>query len=281
MTSARTRWVDLSLGRTRRRRALSVATLLVGGIASADAFLIEPYWLETTRHTTRGPVRKPLKVAHVTDLHTRGYGLLEQRLVSQLDAEQPDLIAVTGDTVDDGNLEAARPLFAKLHAPLGVWVVRGNWENWRRPTVREGREAQGEAAFYASVGAHFLDNEGALARDDVWVGGVDDPMSGHALPKRAATGAPNGVFGLGLVHSPEGFDESAPFALTLAGHTHGGQVRLPIIGALWLPPGSGPFIAGWYSAGKARMYVSRGIGTSILPVRFWCRPELAIITVTE
>ncbi len=70
--------------------------------------------------------------------------------------------------------------------------------------------------------------------------------------------------------------------LAFAGHTHGGQVRLPLIGALWTPPGSGRYVAGWYSmseAPRARMYVSRGVGTSVLPVRFLCRPEVALITL--
>ena len=69
--------------------------------------------------------------------------------------------------------------------------------------------------------------------------------------------------------------------LVLAGHTHGGQVRLPLIPTLWLPRGSGHFLAGWYAERGSRMYVSRGIGTSVLPIRFRCPPELSIITVNS
>ncbi len=85
---------------------------------------------------------------------------------------RPDLIVVTGDVVDGGDLEPARELFMRLRAPLGVFVVRGNWENWKPPP--------NEAAFYASVGAALLVNEGRLVRPDVWIAGVDDPMSGQA-----------------------------------------------------------------------------------------------------
>ena len=69
--------------------------------------------------------------------------------------------------------------------------------------------------------------------------------------------------------------------LALAGHTHGGQVRLPWLPPLWLPRGSGRFVEGWYEREGSQMYVCRGIGMSILPIRFFCRPELAVITVGE
>jgi predicted MPP superfamily phosphohydrolase len=81
-------------------------------------------------------------------------------------------------------------------------------------------------------------------------------------------------------HAPAFFDTVAGrVPLVLAGHTHGGQVRLPLIPAFWLPRGSGRFLEGWYAERGSRMYVSRGIGTSFLPIRFRSSPELAIITV--
>ncbi len=66
------------------------------------------------------------------------------------------------------------------------------------------------------------------------------------------------------------------YDLAFAGHTHGGQVRLPLVGPLWLPPGSGRFVEGWYEEAGTKMYVSRGVGTSVLPVRLLCAPEIAI-----
>jgi hypothetical protein len=86
------------------------------------------------------------------------------------------------------------------------------------------------------------------------------------------------VVRLALFHSPDLFDAVAPKVdLALAGHTHGGQVSLPLLGPPWLPPGSGAYVDGWYQRGAARMHVSRGVGTSILPVRFLCRPEVAVV----
>ncbi len=85
-----------------------------------------------------------------------------------------------------------------------------------------------------------------------------------------------------LFHSPSAFDSAARDGdLAFAGHTHGGQVRLPFVGALWTPPGSGRFLEGWYEQGGARMLVSRGVGTSMVPVRFLCSPEVARVVIAR
>ena len=165
-------------------------------------------------------------------------------------------------------------VFQQLHAPLGVWVVRGNYENWR--------QMQHEHSFYANAGVHLLLNSGTLLRNDVWLAGVDDPYTGKPSLEGALTGAPPGVYEILLFHSPAYFDRVAGHVdLCLAGHTHGGQVRPPFMPPLWLPKGCWPYVAGWYEAKgtKSKMYVNRGIGTSLLPIRFNSRPEVTILTV--
>jgi predicted MPP superfamily phosphohydrolase len=263
--------------RSRMRRSALLVVVVLGCAAAVDGFLVEPNWIEVTRYQARSLsssfVGAPLKIAHLSDLHTNGVGFRERHLLALLEAEQPDLIVVTGDTVTrGGDPEATRGLLARLHAPLGVWVVRGNWENWRR--------YRNERAFYASVGVNFLLNEARPVREGVWLVGLDDPASGSPNLKAALRGVPADVFTIAVFHAPAYFHQVAGRCpLALAGHTHGGQVRIPFLPPLWLPPGSGRFLEGWYEEDRSRMYVSRGIGTSILPVRFLCRPELAIITV--
>ncbi len=90
--------------------------------------------------------------------------------------------------------------------------------------------------------------------------------------KRAATGPPRGDDRLERIE--------APGPLVLSGHTHGGQVRLPFLGAPWCPPGSGRFEAGWYDVRGGRLYVSRGVGTAVVPVRLLCRPEVTIFSLS-
>ena len=112
--------------------------------------------------------------------------------------------------------------------------------------------------------------------------GLDDAATGSPDLEIALRGVPPDAFVIALFHSPVYFDQlAARCPLALAGHTHGGQVRIPLVPAFWLPRGSGRYLAGWYRRDAAEMYVSRGIGTSVLPMRFLCRPELAFITVTR
>jgi predicted MPP superfamily phosphohydrolase len=252
---------------------LGLAALLAPAVVVLYAFFVEPYSIELTRHGLAADVSSPLKIAHLSDLHSRGFGSRERQVVALLDQAVPDLIVITGDIGDSGSLEPTRELFLKLRAPLGVWVVRGNAE---RP-----RPDGGDLAFFRSVNAHLLDNQGVPVRDDVWLLGLDDPLTGHPDLDVALKGAPAASFKVALFHSPDHFAEVAGlFNLGLAGHTHGGQVRLPGLSSLWLAQPNSPYIAGWYTKNRSQLYVSRGIGTTLVPARFMSRPEIALIEIS-
>jgi predicted MPP superfamily phosphohydrolase len=252
---------------TWKKRARTIVTAITV-VCAIDAFVVEPHWLEVTHHVRHARVSKALRIAHVSDLHTGGFGVREEALLAALARERPDVIVLTGDVVDDGNLENARPLLTQLHPPLGIFAVEGNWEHWRPVTDA--------AAFYASAGARLLSNDAVKLRDDVTLVGLDDALAGLPDSNGALARAPKGIVTLAAFHSPVAYDDLAQRVdLALAGHTHAGQVRLPFFGAIWRPPGSGRYDHGWYD----ELYVSRGVGTSLLRVRFLCRPELAIIDV--
>ena len=274
-------------GSSHRRFRLAFVALAAAALALLlYAWGIEPYWIEVTRHRVAAAVGPPVTVAHLTDLHLYGLGRRERKLLALLDREKPDLIVITGDSVIDGELFGPRPewpdqeayaragpFFERLRAPLGVWAVRGNWENVRR------LEDGDEAAFYAGRGVRLLVDEAAEVRPGLWVAGFDDIQAGPDADA-ALRRVPAGAFVLGLFHSPAWFDTVAGrLPLAVSGHTHGGQARPPLVPVFWLPAGSGRYLAGWYEARGSRMYVSRGVGTSTLPVRFRCRPELALITL--
>src|SRR5437867_3294779 len=265
----------------------SLLILLVGlfvfaTVITVDAFWIEPDWIEVTHHQVFAPLAAPLKIAHLTDIHTRGLGRRERRMLALLESEQPDLIAITGDTVSDGGFddifskiprhlkrvrpkippgkrfprendakyEMCREVLKRLHAPLGVWLVRGNWEHWS--------SVSNERGFYESVGGNFLLNAGRPVRDDTWILGFDDAVVGSPSLEAALVGVPAGAFKIALFHSPAYFERvAARCNLALAGHTHGGQVRVPFLRPFWLPPGCGRFLEGWYEQEGSRMYVSR------------------------
>ncbi|HEV2489475.1 MAG TPA: metallophosphoesterase [Candidatus Acidoferrales bacterium] len=260
-----------------RRHAVAILIAATIVALAADAVWIEPYRIQVTHYTIHaGPqgVESTLKIAHLSDLHTRGLGRRERKMLAILAAEKPDVILITGDTLADpfGDYAACLQVYKQLHAPLGVWFVHGNWENLE--PVRH------EKQYYRDAGINLLVNQSHELRPGVWLIGLDDSSFGRPDFDAASKGIPPGAFKIAMFHAPAYFDYIAGRVnLCLAGHTHGGQVRLPFIRPFWLPTGSGRFLEGWYEEKSTRMYVSRGLGTSNIPVRFFCRPEIDFITI--
>jgi len=140
------------LPETRKGRLLALAVL--ASMCAVDGFFLEPNRIEVTHHSFSAPVAAPLKVVHLTDLHTKWLGFLERRLLQLLRQEKPDQIVITGDTIaSPGTYQVESVVLRQLHASPGVWLARGNWEN--RYTLC------GENEFYRAKGVHFLANRSA------------------------------------------------------------------------------------------------------------------------
>lgn len=262
-------------GRTRSRIGWSLLAAAICFLA-IDAFWIELNFIQVTHWTVPASLHPPLTIAELTDLHVVHFGRREREVIRILRERRPDLVVITGDSVGVGEHfrreHEVLSAIAATRPPLGVWLVRGNWENAH--PLRHERE------FYASAGVNFLLNQGTLVRPGVWLAGLDDPATGRADLGRALRGAPPGAYLILLYHSPAFFDDSAGrYDLALTGHTHGGQVYFPFLRPFWLPRGSGRFLEGWYQERGSRMYVSRGIGWSFLPIRLNCLPEIPIFTI--
>lgn len=264
----------MNITKSSRRWRLLLFSLIAAVVAFyIYAFWIESNWIEVTHHRIKAPLAAPLKIAHLSDLHTYGIGRRERKMFRLLEAERPDIILITGDTVPHaGVYDKCEEVIKHLRAPLGVWIVRGNHEVWAK--------RQNEHEFFEAAGARLLVNEHAQIRDGLWLAGFDDIYDGSPDIEKTIKDVPPHVYKIAFFHSPALFDHAAGKAdLMFAGHTHGGQVRLPFIGPLWLPPFSGNYVQGWFEANGSKMYVSRGVGTSIVDARFLCRPEIAIITL--
>lgn len=238
------------------------------------SFFFEPNNLESTFHEVSiGKSRKSLLLAHVTDLHTDGLGALEQKLIDSLRNQKPDFIIITGDiATPGGTVKGYQDVLSQLKAPLGVYFVQGNWEYWE--PVKE------LAQIFKNSGIVDLTNKHHQLTDNLWLVGLDDELAGS--PKvNSYEGVPAEAKVISLFHSPALFKSiKSKSNLAFAGHSHGGQIRIPFIGPLWTPEGTGRYQSGWFEEGQAKMYVSRGIGTSIIPIRFNCRPEVAFIKVS-
>jgi uncharacterized protein len=257
-----------------RRHVVLLAIAIAVIAVATDAFVIEPVNIQVNHYVIHANVKTPLKIADLTDLHTRGVDWPERRVLAILAREKPDVILITGDTLADpfGNYEECMEVYKRLHAPLGVWFVRGNWENYE--------PLKHERQFYREAGINLLVNQNHELRPDVWLVGLDDPFSGVPIMPQAFQGVPANVYTIAMFHAPFFFQFIAGKAdLVLAGHTHGGQIRIPFVKPFWLPGGSLPYLEGWYEEKNSRMYVNRGVGMSDIPARFLCRPEVAFITL--
>lgn len=258
------------------------------GVAAADGLCITPFRLQVTRHRLgagrpapagaddgeRGQVR----VAQVSDLHLVGIGAREEAVLGALASLAPDLIVVTGDSLDTA--PAIGPLDEFLAAcprAAARFAILGNWE------YKAGVTGDGLARLYERHGFDLLVNRSAtvaVAGRDVRVTGLDDLCHGRPDAEAALRGKEPGAAHLLLAHCPatrDGLRLPAGHAVDaiLAGHTHGGQIA-PGGMCLVTPPGSGRYVAGWYDDAALPMFVSRGIGTSLVPVRIGARPELAV-----
>ena len=227
-------------------------------------------------------------IAQVSDLHNAEFGDGNQRLLDMLREAEPDMIAITGDLINSRKTDISVALaFAEEAVRIApCYYVSGNHE----ARVSEYRELK---AGLAAAGVTVLDNAQVkieVSGESITVIGVNDPsFSADYLPGDAAVidqklselAAEDPGFTILLSHRPELFDTYVDhdIDLVLSGHAHGGQFRLPLIGGL-VAPNQGLFPkydAGLYSEGNTNMIVSRGIGNSIIPVRFNNRPEVVLI----
>jgi predicted MPP superfamily phosphohydrolase len=277
-------------GRYVSRRGFLLAaggTVVAASGLAADAFAWEPYHVGVTRHTV--PVRglpsalEGLRIAHLTDIHFYdGMHPAAERAMAAVAGLRPDLTVVTGDLVERANqLGTVRTFLEGCRGRLGTYVTLGNWEYHARVQSHEMARAA------ARAGAELLVNQSVVVKEggaELAVVGLDDPRAGHPDPARALEGLPSGIPTLWAFHAPGLADEvrdrgyPAP-CLALAGHTHGGQIRLPLLPAV-TPPASGRFVAGWYHDTFAPLYVSRGIGTSGIRARLGAEPEVAVFELT-
>lgn len=215
---------------------------------------------------------KSIKLAQISDLHSDSIGKLENELFKILAQEKPDIIAITGDfATPNGKVKGYKQILEKLKAPMGVYFVPGNWEYWQ--PIEDLEQSLKDSNIIN------LSNRIKKLAADFYLIGFDDSVEGRPnielllnLPKEATK--------IALFHSPQFFDSiTGKIQLALAGHSHGGQIRLPIWGELATPEGTGKYVQGLYSIQNSHLYVSRGIGTSVIPVRMFCSPELAIFDI--
>ena len=267
-----------------------LAAVVVGLALVLDATWIEPLRLVVNRQDLDLPhwpaQLTGLRVAFLSDLHVGSphWGVERLRtLVTRVNEEKPDLILLGGDyLINDiafGSRVSAAEIASELrqlHAPLGVLAVLGNHDWWNN--------GQKVRAVFEAHGLTVLDDESRTidARGSRFcVLGLRDEYFRTRTPAEELSLAPPNCPLLVVVHEPDIFPElDERVSLTLAGHTHGGQVALPLLGRLIVPSRFGQRYAAGHVVELGRhLFVTTGLGTSILPVRFGVPPEFAVLTL--
>ena len=229
------------------------------------------------------------RIAQISDIHLDEYSepAFVARVIAHVNALQPDLVLLTGDFITYGALGRSFAMDAMEHC-AGLlhsidcpqrFAVMGNHDSvLGAPTIRP---------ILAAVGIPLLVNEHVpieRAGSRLWLCGIHDPVSNVPDLHAAIPDGPDGPVLL-MSHGPDFADTVVAHPrgrlvdLMLSGHSHGGQVRMPILGAVFTPFGAKKYIEGLYRFDRMQLYVNRGIGTIGIPVRLNCPPEITLFTL--
>ncbi|MEK6336425.1 MAG: metallophosphoesterase [Acidobacteriota bacterium] len=265
-----------------------LALIIAGGVWG---FLIEPNRLIVRQETIAiGNWPKELsglRIAVISDLHAGSPFINEaklQRLVLETNQTKPDLIVLLGDFMIKDRFykqpiapERTAEILKGLSAPLGVFAVMGNHDWWSQADVRKSFELNGIRILENDVG------EIRWRGSSFWLAGLADLWTQPQHVDETIAKTPPGSPVIAMTHNPDIFPnlpQSVP--LLLAGHTHGGQVNLPLLGRLIVPSRFGQrYAAGAVFENGHHLFVTTGVGTSILPIRFRVPPEIVILTISS
>jgi predicted MPP superfamily phosphohydrolase len=251
-----------------------------------NAFWLEPSSLRLVQVEVPAPspILRGLRIAVIADLHGGSPYIGKDKIdavVAMTNAAHPDLVLMAGDYVSGVphiwggphiSIEIIAAHLKALKAPMGVYAVLGNHDNWTDPDR--------VAAALRGNGIKVLDNDHlVLPHSALTLVGIGDQRSHADNVARALAGIAPGTQALCFTHAPDLFVElPSTCALTIAGHTHGGQVVLPLLGRLVVPSRFG-YDAGLYHRDGKALFVSTGIGTSTMPVRFGVPPEISLLSL--
>jgi predicted MPP superfamily phosphohydrolase len=272
---------------SRRQFLLAGAAVTVGGAGAVDAFGVEAGRVYVTRHDLPVPGLDPrldgLRIAQVSDVHLHGGGLhaAAQAAIELLQSERPEIVLHTGDSLEDQKSLPDLTTFAKSCGTGTCAVaVLGNWEYAAGVTPQEAEKV------YSAAGVELLVNRTrrvSVRGATLAIVGFDDPVLGVPDLGSALRDSTPADAAIWVFHAPGYADVmervfGAKPALMLAGHTHGGQIRFPLVPPV-KPYGAGRFVEGWYDTEPGRLYVSRGVGTTTIRARFRCPAEIPIFTL--
>jgi predicted MPP superfamily phosphohydrolase len=282
----------LSSSPTTRRKFLYWAAAAGTVALAGDSVLLEPNRPRIVRKEfslARWPERlNGFTIAVLSDFHYDPYFSVHplRAAVPMVRDLHPDLIALTGDFVSVPPMgapakgaNAAEPcakLISEMSAPYGLWAILGNHDCDTDPE-RVIRALKAENIPVLENKSQAIERDGAR----FWLAGLNDVLSGTADLRETLRGVPANEAVVLLAHEPDFADEASKFPvdLQLSGHSHGGQIRLPLLPPLYLPELAKKYILGTYQVGPLPLHTNAGIGTVDVPARLNCPPEITLITL--
>jgi uncharacterized protein len=275
------------------RRKFILGTAAAGAAAlMADSLLWAPNRVRVVRQDyllPRWPERlNGFTIALLSDFHYDPYFSVHplHSSIAMVNDLHPDLIVLTGDFVsvpligDDAKAAlAADPcaeVLRQMSAPHGLWAVLGNHDDFTdRKHVT--RALQSRNIRVLANQSEAIEQDGAR----FWLAGVNDVLSKTADLAKTLARVPAGEAVILLAHEPDFADEASryPIDLQLSGHSHGGQVRMPLLPPLYLPAMARKYVWGTYQVGPLPLYTNAGIGTVGVPMRLNCPPEITLLTL--
>jgi predicted MPP superfamily phosphohydrolase len=283
-----------------RRRLLRAGFLGAAGVAVYSGE-IERHWIDVVHTEVRVPnlpeAFDGARLVQLSDIHMDEYteASFLRRVVDEIDRLQPDAVLLTGDFVSDGPASKSFAIGAAWRCAnilsqlkcRQLYAVLGNHDvAVSTPDVIAALTANRIAVL--NNASMPIDRLGDRTGGRIWLAGLDDPVNGRPDPERAIPASIRNRPGEPVVlmcHAPDFADDLLPtpagraVSLILSGHTHGGQIRLPLVGAWALPELGRKYIQGWFRFGETQLYVNRGIGTVGVPFRLNCPPEITLITL--
>lgn len=267
---------------------LAVGSLgLLAGMSGAYGIFGEPNWIQTTTvqlSYKRYPASfAGMRIVQFSDTHiSRYYGLSHlTRLVQLLQRQEPDILVFTGDLFDSRQGEISDdviPVLSQLQAPYGKFAVLGNHD--LRMDAKRITEVLEKSGFQVLVNENRKISRG---EESIRIVGVDEMFHGNPNLPLALQGVDQDEFALLLAHEPDFADFASKYAidLQLSGHSHGGQIRIPFYGSVFTPDLGQKYSMGLYNfdGTEFHVYTNRGIGTTLLPIRFNCRPEITVFVL--
>lgn len=267
---------------------LSMVLTALGLLALMDMYLIEPNWIKIERvvinDSDLAQIMEGTKVVQISDIHLKKIGFRERELIEKVNELKPDILFITGDFFRSvkgkdaaDQYRSIYDLIKSFNVSIAIYGILGNYDDYLERYPERLTELR-------SAGIDILQDENrkVLLRNNktFWLAGsfYDSYHENTRSFTNALESIPPKAPVILLNHYPDVFEKAvnAGINLVLVGHTHGGQIGIPFLIRISTYANKSSYMSGLFGSGKTKMYVNRGIGTTVFPVRFLCRPEITV-----